>query len=745
MRQETDQTLHELLDSLNPQQREAVCHGEGPLLVLAGAGSGKTRVLTHRLAYLVRCKGISPWSVMAVTFTNKAAGEMKERAERLVGGLPKDAWVGTFHSLCARMLRRHGSLVGVKPSFTVFDDSDQLTLIRECLRELNLDEKQFPPRPILSAIGRAKDELVDENQFARAAFGPNEEIAARIYRLYQKKLAENDALDFDDLIMKTVQMLRDSDEAREYYQNLFRYILIDEYQDINTAQYVLVRILAEPRRNVCAVGDDDQSIYAFRGANVHLILNFERDYPEAKIIKLEQNYRSTKTILDGAWHVVKENRGRHEKRLWTEREAGDPIYVYEAEDERDEAAYVIRQITEGINSRGMHPRDFAVLYRVNAQSRVLEEEFLKSGVPYRIVGGLRFYERKEIKDALAYLRIIHNPNDSVSLQRILNVPPRGIGSTTISRLSDYAALHGQSLYWALSELDSIPDVRPQTRRSLNSFFEMIEDIRKSAHLHTVTDILAMVLDQSGYLQMLRAEGTGESETKLQNLEELFSVTREFEASNPEPSLGAFLERVSLISDADTYDESVDSVVLMTLHAAKGLEFPEVFIVGMEEGLLPFSRSVQDEDQLEEERRLCYVGMTRAMNRLHLIYVRTRALFGDRFINPPSRFLQSIPPELTNIGRIRTRRERYLSARSFLPERGASSADQYASSITSTDAEPATPPFRDGCRVCHPVFGEGIVVSSSYSGSDWIVTVVFDDPNVGMKKLSTSYAKLKVLG
>jgi len=700
-------------------------------LVLAGAGSGKTRVLTHRLAYLLRDHGVSPWHVMAVTFTNKAAGEMKERAQSLVGGLPRDAWVGTFHSLCARILRRHGHIISIEPSFSIFDDSDQLALVRECLRDLNLDEKHYPPRAILTAIGRAKDELIGPEEFARMAQSHNENVAAQVYRKYQEKLSQSAALDFDDLIMRTVLLLRESPAAAEYYQSLFQHILIDEYQDINTAQYVLVRILAEPQRNLCAVGDDDQSIYAFRGANVRLILNFQKDYPEAKIVKLEQNYRSTKPILDGAWSVVRQNPGRHDKRLWTAREGGDPILVYEASDEHDEAEYVVRQIIAGVATRNRRPKDFAVLYRTNAQSRVLEEAFLASGIPYRIVAGLRFYERKEVKDAVAYLRLVQNPNDTVSLLRVINVPPRRIGQTTIQRISAYASESGLSLFAALAEADSIAGIQGPTRAALRAFHRMLSEVRGAARSLTVTQVLRMVLDRSGFIDALESEGTQDALTRLQNIEELFTVTQEFEARVADPSLEAFLEQLSLLSDTDTYDEQADSVALMTLHAAKGLEFPEVFLVGVEEGLLPFSRSLQDEDLLAEERRLCYVGMTRAKDRLYMVYARRRTLFGAENFNLPSRFLDDIPRELTNLGPPARRGRRMPAAP--IP------------SDPSPAPTPAVhPDVRDGVRVRHPKFGEGVVVSASPMDSDVLVSVVFDDPAVGLKKLSLSYAKLEVL-
>lgn len=718
-----------LLDSLNEQQRAAVCHGDGPLLILAGAGSGKTRVLTHRLAYLVQRRNVSPWNILAVTFTNKAANEMRQRAQSLVSQLPRDAWVGTFHSLCARILRRHGALIGIDPSFSISDDADQLALIKQCLKQLNLDDKQYPPRSVLSAIGRAKDELVDPRTFAEVAVGPQQEVTAQVYRLYQDKLALAHSLDFDDLIMRTVELLRESPEALQHYRQQFTHILIDEYQDINAAQYTLVRVLAEPERNVFAVGDDDQSIYAFRGANVSIILGFSTYYPEARVVKLEQNYRSTKTILDASWHVVKENRNRHDKRLWTQRGPGDPIYVYEAMDERDEAAYVASRVAAG-RANGMRLSDFAVLYRVNAQSRAIEEEFGRRGLPYRVVAGLRFYDRREVKDIIAYLRVISNPSDSVSLQRIINVPARGIGETTMARLAEYASSHGVSLYQALAEADAIEAVSRKIRHALAQFHATIEELRREAASITVSQLLLHTLEKSGYVSALRAEGTGEAETRLQNLQEMLTVTQGFEADSPDRSLSAFLEHISLMSDVDTYDpDANDAVTLMTLHAAKGLEFPEVFLVGMDDGLLPFSRSLDQEDQLEEERRLCYVGMTRAMHRLHLIRAHTRTLFGSQFICQESRFLASLPR-----GILRLRGTGASGQRTAEQEPASAQAAQLRS--------PSLPPgIRDGSRVRHPSFGEGRIVATTSSGADTFVTVIFDDAAVGMKRLSLQYAKL----
>jgi DNA helicase-2/ATP-dependent DNA helicase PcrA len=771
--------LEELLASLNPEQRAAVEHGDGPLLILAGAGSGKTRVLTHRFAHLMRVRNVEPRRIMAVTFTNKAASEMKERVGHIVSRLPWDAWIGTFHSLSARILRRHGSSIGVDPNFTVFDDSDQLTLVRQCVRHLELDEKQYQPRALLSAIGRAKDQLWTPQDYSRAAEGAFQETAAAIYRHYQERLIQNNALDFDDIIFNTVMLFRQDKEALAYYQEQFEHLLIDEYQDINTAQFELVRRLAAKRRNICAVGDDDQSIYKFRGADIRNILNFERTYPDATVIKLEQNYRSTKTILDAAWNVVQNNRSRKEKRLWTAREGGDPIRLFVGEDDYHEAEYVANRIGDAVNV-GKRYGECAVLYRINAQSRILEEVMLRRRIPYKIVGGLRFYDRKEVKDALSYLRALHNPSDSVSLTRILNVPARGIGDKTVEKLSHYAEQHGTSLYNAIAHLDEI-GIGGKIGSALRTFYGLIEGLRAKVADLKVSDLLPIVLERSGYRADLEKENTEEAKERMANLDELYTVAVEFETRSPDPSLGAFLEQASLMSSADTYEEGADAVTLMTLHAAKGLEFPVVLLVGLDEGLFPLSRSLDSDEEIEEERRLCYVGITRAKDTLYITRCYNRMKFGRVEPCMSSRFLTEIPPELFQETFALTTRDRWeeraaerkAAKSSNLWERTDSQATYRVqpapkpkASVPSTRrSEEPTPPaspvrsftaptlgaqrrqvagvpapggeYKSGTKVRHEKFGEGIIVSVDAGGT---VSVVFTD--VGLKKLSLEYAKLE---
>jgi DNA helicase-2/ATP-dependent DNA helicase PcrA len=737
----------DLLDSLNPEQRAAVTHTEGPVLILAGAGSGKTRTLTHRVAYLLQ-QGVPGSRILAVTFTNKAAGEMKERIRRLLEDRAQPSWVGTFHAICARLLRVEGEAIGLPREFVVFDDSDQLALVRECLADLGVADEEYKPRPVLSAISRAKEELIGPEAYRGR--GPFEEVVGEVYPLYQRKLEASHAADFDDLIRLSVRLFREREEVRSAYAERFRYLMIDEYQDVNRAQYVLVQLLAEAHRNLCVVGDDDQSVYRFRGADVRLILAFEQDYPDARVIKLERNYRSTQTILDAAYHVVRLNRGRKEKRLWTEREGGEPILWHEAVDEHDEADWVAREIHSAAND-GSAYGDLAVLYRTNAQSRVLEEALLRRRIPHRIVGGVRFYERKEIKDLVAYLRLVSNPNDSVSLRRIINAPPRGIGSVTIERLEAHGREAEVSLFESLRAVDSIPGVTTRARTAARQLVELLDLLTHYRNSLSVTALLNEVIDRTGYLRELKNEGTLEAQARTENVQELLTVTKEWDSGSEEHTLSGFLEHLALMSDVDTYEPSESAVTLMTLHAAKGLEFGRVFIVGMEEGIFPHSRSQFDEEELEEERRLCYVGLTRAKDRLTLTSASRRTLFGAVQRNLPSRFLREIPEELFLGGapKAGAARDRDLEwgDDDFGPVIGSGRVTgrgrplDVGALVEAAKKKPAGA-FRPGDRVRHATFGEGIVTRSRGGGEDEQVSVIF--PGQGEKTLLAAIARLEKL-
>ncbi len=633
-----------ILEGLNPQQKKAVQHKEGPLLILAGAGSGKTRVLTRRIAYLIEYYHVSPFNILAVTFTNKAAGEMKERVQSLLGRLEGSVWVSTFHSFCVRVLRKEGGKIGYGSNFVIYDTADQRQLIKQVLQELNFDLKKTNPAAVLAEISRVKNELVTPEAYTSRVGDFFMEITARAYTLYQQKLKENNALDFDDLIMKTVELFRDNPLVLEYYQNRFQYISVDEYQDVNTAQYQLVQLLAANYRNICVVGDPDQGIYGFRGADIRNILNFESDYPDSQVIKLEQNYRSREKILQAADSVISNNLSRKDKKLWTDRGAGKDINLYLAYNEKDEAAYICRKIRD-LSSAGYQYSDTAVLYRTNAQSRALEEFFLKYAIPYQIIGGLRFYDRLEIKDTIAYLRVIYNPADQISLLRIINKPKRGIGAGTIAKLQQYAEQNGLSLEQAGLKAGEIASLSASYRTKLLNFFRMIAGFREDAQNLTIDRLTEKILKETGYVAELEQAGGIKEKARLENIQELFSVIQEFLKSGENNTLAGFLEEVSLLSDLDTLEDSEQFVTLMTLHAAKGLEFPVVFMVGMEEGIFPHVNSLMETEGLEEERRLCYVGITRAMDELYLTLARERMRFGEQQINLPSRFLEEIPQEL----------------------------------------------------------------------------------------------------
>lgn len=658
--------MENILEGLNPQQKEAVEHFKGPLLILAGAGSGKTRVLTHRIAYLIDHYDVNPYHILALTFTNKAAGEMRERVDQIVGFGAENIWVSTFHSTCVRILRRYIEVLGYKRSFTIYDADDQRALMREIIKYLDLDPKKYKERAFLNVISNAKDELIGPEDYAARAQGDGmREIYARAYQEYEKRLHYANALDFDDLICKTIQMFQENRDILSYYRNRFRYILVDEYQDTNTAQFKLISLLASTpsddggvEHNLCVVGDDDQSIYKFRGANIMNILNFEQEYPDTRVIRLEENYRSTQNILDAANAVIHNNTKRKEKALWTRKDKGDSIYYSQFENEYEEAESVSSAIAHAVSNGKADYKDFAILYRTNAQSRVFEEKLINYNIPYRIVGAVNFYQRKEIKDILAYLRTIENGMDDISAKRIINVPKRGIGLTTIDRVSNYAIIHGTSFYSALQDYEYIENIG-RSAAKLGSFVGLIESFRTNLEDpdYSIEQLIRDVVEQSGYEAMLAEDDSEESQARLENIEELINKAASYEEDHEEEgaTLGGFLEEVALVADIDNVDDSTDIVLLMTLHSAKGLEFPYVYLVGMEDGIFPGAMAVYGEDpdqaaeEMEEERRLCYVGITRAMKKLSLSCARSRFRNGEHQFNRPSRFISEIPRYLLHAG------------------------------------------------------------------------------------------------
>lgn len=735
-----------LLDGLNEPQRQAVVHESGPVLIFAGAGSGKTNALTKRIAYLIQESGVRPYNILAVTFTNKAATEMKERILRLVGAENlRDLWAGTFHSLCARMLRERGSLIGIDRSFVIYDDSDQLALIKEAVHELDLDEKRFAPRAVLSQISKYKETMQRPEDIKNdVTASPFERAVASVYASYEQKLNISNALDFDDLIMKSVQLLQESEQARTHYQGRFHYVHCDEFQDVNDSQYRLLSLLAGRHKNICVVGDDDQSIYAFRGANVDIILNFERDFPDATIIKLEQNYRSTKTILDAAFHVVKNNRGRADKRLWTENIDGEQITLVEAPNEMEEAVTLVNVIRQGI-ADGRHYNDYAVLYRANAQSRAVEEQFINYRIPYRLVGGVRFYERREIKDILAYLRIVQNPYDGVSMRRIINVPGRSIGISTIEKLNNFAAAY-EIAFWDACRRVNETELPARIKTHVQGFVKLIEFLINKRETQTVAQLVQNILDTTGYLDMLKTEKTPDAESRVENVGELLSVAAEFEEQAGEEgdkSLSAFLENVALVSDLDSLDDEKEYVTLMTLHAAKGLEFPVVFLVGLEEGVFPHIRSLDNQNSLEEERRLCYVGITRAQAELYITYAGARTIFGQTTRNPVSRFVSEIPMSLFLAKSARRPETKPYTPAAKRARPDPPSWDDFARSnaqkaeLRSKNAGNSAG-YKLGEKVKHEKFGTGTIVTVE---GDTLITIAFPSP-VGIKKLDTGFAKLE---
>src|SRR2546421_6184253 len=737
------------LDSLNPPQREAVDDPGGPMLIFAGAGSGKTRVITTRIGKLVS-QGVPPYRILAVTFTNKAASEMRERVESMVGGdAAKRIWMGTFHSICSKMLRIDGKAIGIDQSFVIYDDADQVSLIREIFKARNIDDKSIQPRAILSEISSAKEKLISSEKYAERATGFVEKIAADVYKSYNALLRKANALDFDDLLLYTVRLLEQRQDVREKYQDRFLHVLVDEYQDVNYAQYQIVSVLAAKHRNVVVVGDDDQSIYAWRGADVSLILRFNQDYPDAKVIKLQQNYRSTKNILAVAHEVIRRNRSRADKQLWTDNAEGTQITLIQAGTEQDEAMMVAERILADTRTGRRRYREHAVLYRTNAQSRVLEEAFLTLRIPHVLVGGQRFYERKEIKDMLSYLRLSQNESDNVSLRRIINVPTRGIGATTLQQLETWATERNVPLMAALKDQEMQAGLQKKAATSIKALLATLSEANELSEKGAVTPVLKHLMNASGYLDALKEENSQDSLSRLENLQELLNVTAEYDATAEEPTLSEFLESVSLVADIDTLDNSGDAVTLMKLHTAKGLEFPVVFLVGLEEGVFPHSRSMTSDYELEEERRLCYVGMTRAKEELHLAHGHRRSLYGTPSFNRRSRFLDEIPAAMLRIVGSPAGTYGYTGPRQpQLQRNGTYTVNPPAPQPPHLQERKLRgpewkPPFDVGQRVRHAKFGIGVVVSCNPLKNDAEVTVVFPGV-VGSKKLVQSLAKLEAV-
>lgn len=735
---------------LNPQQAEAVINTEGPMLIMAGAGSGKTKVLTCRVANLLQ-KGVRPYRILAITFTNKAAAEMRERVNNMSGPAAKDVWLFTFHAFCARFLRMEiDKLPGYGGNFAIYDTADSQNLIKQILKEMNLDDKRFQPSGILSRISNAKNALQDAAAFARQAGDFYEQKVADIYSRYEQKLQLNNALDFDDLLMLSIKLLQENKEVREKYQDRFDYLLVDEYQDTNHAQYLLTKFLAAKHRNICVVGDADQSIYGWRGADIQNILDFEKDYPDAKVIKLEQNYRSTQIILDAANAVIENNTGRKPKNLWTENKSGADIIYFQAVDERDEARFVIEQLQNLQRTENKKLGDMAILYRTNTQSRIFEEMLIKSGISYNMVGGLKFYERKEIKDIIAYLRVIFNPADSLSLLRIINVPKRGIGDASLAKIQAYAAANNVSLFEAVSNAAAIDGLSSRFVSKLDDLAGIIFELMNLASEAPVEDLIDRVLRDTGYLEELENERTPQAQSRIDNLHELISVAQEFAASEEENNLENFLAHVALVSDIDDTELGEDAITLMTLHSSKGLEFPVVFLVGMEEGLFPHARTLMDETEIEEERRLCYVGITRAKEKLFLSSTKMRTIYGNTVTYPPSRFLQEIPARLVKTIK---RQERFSALENFkqVSEKYSAKPQKPASTFNPHSFMPQKPAaaaggtgtrFNTGDRVSHSKWGEGMVVSVKDSPDGQEVKVAF--AGAGVRSLLTKYAVLKKL-
>ena len=766
--------MQEILKQLNDKQYEAVVNTEGPCLVIAGAGSGKTKVLTHKIAYLIDEKGVLPWNILAITFTNKAANEMKERIEGLVGDVAKDIWMGTFHSVCVRILRRFIDRIGFDSSFIIFDTSDQRTLIKACIKNIGLDDKMFTDRSVQSEISNAKNEMLEPDQYTLRANGDfRKEKIALVYEMYQKRLKENNAIDFDDIINYTIKILMDNPDVLEYYSDKFKYVLVDEYQDTNKSQFTLVTLLASKNGNITVVGDNDQGIYSFRGADISNILNFERDFPGTKIIKLEQNYRCTGNILKAANSVIKNNEVKYKKQLWTENDVGNLPKVYSAKNEYDEGTYIATQIEHLRREEKYNYSDFAILYRMNTQSRAIEEILRRESIPYKIIGGLKFYERKEIKDVISYLRLIQNPSDNISLKRVINEPKRGIGKTSLDNIEKLAEDTGISMYEIIKNADQYG----LNRVFLNSreFVNVIEELRNKKDDIKISELIKEILNKSGYTKALEEENTIEAENRIENLDEFLTVAIEFEDESAENKLSDFLEGITLSSDIDNMEETDDSVTLMTLHSAKGLEFPVVFLVGMEEGIFPGYKSISEPKELEEERRLCYVGITRAKKNLFLTCSKQRTIFGSTSCNPISRFLKEIPEELLdgydetfgenqennrfedskyswtygskdngNIKTYKIDKKEPVSAASNITGFAFRTAESFLNSIgkKTSNSNVDLSQYKAGVRIFHKKFGEGTISTVEPEGEDLKVDINFD--KVGHKRLMAKYANLEVI-
>lgn len=732
-----------IYDTLNDRQREAVFHTEGPVLILAGAGSGKTRVLTHRIAYLIEEKGVNPWNIMAITFTNKAAGEMRERVDKIVGFGSESIWVSTFHSSCVRMLRRFIDRLGYDTNFTIYDTDDQKTLMKDICKRLDIDTKIYKERAIMAAISSAKDELIGPEEYEINVMGDfSKRKIALAYKEYQKELKKNNALDFDDLIMKTVELFQACPDVLEYFQERFKYIMVDEYQDTNTAQFKFVSLLAGKYRNLCVVGDDDQSIYKFRGANIKNILGFEHVFADAKVVRLEQNYRSTQNILNAANQVIQNNLERKTKTLWTENEEGEKLHFRQFMNAYEEAEYIVGDISKKVREKDGEYRDMAILYRTNAQSRLFEEKFLMANIPYKLVGGVNFYARKEIKDLLAYLKTVDNARDDLAVKRIINVPKRGIGATTLSRVQDYASQENISFYNALRQAEQITSLG-RAAAKVAPFVTFIQTLRSKAEILSPSELLKDIIDSTGYVKELEAEGTEEAEARIENIDELITKVVSYEEENDEPTLSGFLEEVALVADIDSVDGDDNQVLLMTLHSAKGLEFPFVYLAGMEDGIFPSYMTITADDptEIEEERRLCYVGITRAMKDLTLTCAQQRMIRGETQYNKVSRFIKEIPRELVELGR-EFQEKKVMDIpmpTSFRQMKQAFKQPAFVPKQFEVKKSDGLD-YSVGDTVKHIKFGTGVVTAIVEGGRDYEVTVNFD--KVGVKKMFASFAKLK---
>ena len=731
-----------LLTGLNPQQQKAVQATAGPLLLMAGAGSGKTRVLTHRIAYLLGEKGVAPWNVLAITFTNKAAREMRERIDKLVGPEAEDIWISTFHSMCVRILRRDIDRIGINRNFTILDASDQLTVVKKIMKERNIDPKKFEPRSVLATISNAKNELLSAEKYAKeiSIADPYEKMTSDVYTEYQKRLLKNNALDFDDLIMTTIQLFERIPEVLEFYQRKFQYIHVDEYQDTNRAQYILVNKLAARFKNLCVVGDSDQSIYRWRGADIANILSFEKDYENAQVILLEQNYRSTQSILNAANAVIENNMNRRPKKLWTDNQVGSKISYYRAATEKDEAYFVAKKIRDEVQIGNRKYTDFAVLYRTNAQSRMVEEIFLKSNIPYKIVGGIKFYDRKEIKDILAYLRLIANPDDEISFARIINVPKRGVGATSIDKIINYGVQNGLSLTAVLDEIEHV-GLSAKITKTVAEFAKQLHNWVNMQEYLSVTELVEEVLEKTGYRDALKNERTLESEGRLENLEEFLSVTQTFESQSEDKSLVAFLTDLALVADIDRVDEDPtagEEVILMTMHSAKGLEFPVVFILGLEEGIFPHTRSLMEEDEMQEERRLAYVGITRAEEELYVTNAQMRTIFGRTSMNKESRFISEIPEDLIEtLHEVKPKRESFSTKSKPTTTTTTRSRSAFVRPAAKTTGGEQIG-WSVGDKASHQKWGIGTVVSVKGEGDAKELDIAFPSP-IGIKRLLAKFA------